>query len=383
MVSGRLEAMQSRVKLSESVRVLALALTALGAGAATTGCGMTAAPQPPSLKLPAPVSDLSAVRTGDQVALAWTMPKRDTSRVDLKGDVITRVCRNEVGNPCTVVATLNLAPGANGKFTETLPTLLATGEPRALNYYVELLNKRGRSAGQSNAAPVLEGQAPAQVAGLSAEVRRDGVVLRWTPEETEPHPTLIRLERTLVTSAPAKQQGLLGEPPEPTKENLIVPAGSVRDRTIDKEIRFGETYEYRAQRVARLTVDKKELELAGPVSSPVRVDAQNVFAPSVPVGLAAVAVPGSNGGAWSVDLSWQPDADPDLGGYAVYRREAAADGHTAGAWQRVSSQRVIGPGFHDAVVAAGHSYEYAVTAVGQNGRESERSATTEETVPEQ
>jgi hypothetical protein len=376
--------MRSREKLIDSVRVLAL----FAAGCAATvlaGCGMPAAPQPPSLELPAPVSDLTAVRNGDQVALAWTMPKRDTSRVNLKGDVTARLCRTDGSNPCTVVATLNLAPGASGSFTETLPLALTSGEPRTLNYFVELPSKRGRSAGQSNAATVLEGQAPAAVAGLSADVRKEGVVLRWIPDSPESYPTQVRLERTVLTPAPArKEPAPLAEPPEPTKQNLLVPQGEVRGRAIDKEIRFGETYEYRAQRIAQITVNGKEIELAGPFSQPVRVDAQNIFAPPVPMALAAVAASVGSSGTWAIDLSWQPDADPDLAGYAVYRREAVAEGQAASAWQRISpAQPVIGPGFHDAAVAAGHNYEYAVTAIGQNGRESEKSAIAQEAVPSQ
>ncbi len=48
------------------------------------GCGTPGAPQPPSLNLPAPVEDLSAIRTGDQVALTWTMPRRNTDKTLLK-----------------------------------------------------------------------------------------------------------------------------------------------------------------------------------------------------------------------------------------------------------------------------------------------------------
>jgi hypothetical protein len=158
----------------------------------------------------------------------------------------------------------------------------------------------------------------------------------------------------------------------------------MRGGVIDKDIRFGETYEYRAQRIARLTVGSKEIELDGPLSPPVRIDAQNVFAPAVPLALAAVAVPGENGTAHaqepSIDLSWQPDNDADLAGYIVYRREA---GQPDSAWQRVSPQEpVAGSGFHDPTVKVGHTYEYAVTAIGQNSRESDKSAIAQETVPQ-
>jgi fibronectin type 3 domain-containing protein len=145
---------------------------------------------------------------------------------------------------------------------------------------------------------------------------------------------------------------------------------------MDKDIRFGETYEYRAQRVARVKVDGQMVELGGPLSAPVRVEAADVFPPAVPAGLAAVAVAGENGGEPAIDLSWQPDTEADLVGYIVYRREGGGD------WQRVSpAQPVVGPAFHDAHVQAEHSYIYAVSAVDQSGHESGRSGEAEETVP--
>ena len=160
-------------------------------------------------------------------------------------------------------------------------------------------------------------------------------------------------------------------------ENLLVDtSGQVSDRALDKDIRFGATYEYRAQRVVRAPVDGDVMELDGPLSEPVRVDATEVFPPAVPTGLAAVAVAGENGGAPAIDLNWQPNTESDLAGYIVYRREGTGD------WQRVSPpQLVVGPGFHDAHVEAGHSYQYTVTAVDQNGHESGRSTEATETVP--
>jgi fibronectin type 3 domain-containing protein len=106
------------------------------------------------------------------------------------------------------------------------------------------------------------------------------------------------------------------------------------------------------------------------------VETKNVFPPEVPTGLAAVATAGENGGAPAIDLSWQAELDPTLSGYVVYRREGE------GEWQRISpATPAIAPAFHDAGVAAGHTYRYAVSAVDKNCRESARSAEAEETVP--
>jgi len=347
---------------------------------------MPAAPQPPSLKLPQPVADLTARRTGDQVALTWTMPRRDTSKVALKPNVAVsvRICRTQAAAAlCSTVANIAFLPGAGGAFTETLPPALAAGAPRPLRYFVELTNRRGRSAGLSNAATVLAGAAPAPVSSLSAEVRKNGVVLHWTPGPPEPYPTQVRLERTLLTPQSRPAQGPLAAPAEPLKQDLMVPASAVRGGALDKDIRFGQAYSYRAQRIARLTVDGGELELDGPLSPQVRVDAENIFPPAVPTGLAAVATPAANGVGPSIDLSWQPDTESGLAGYAVYRREPAAPGLPPAPWQRISpAQPLPGPGYHDAGVQPGHTYEYAVTAIGQNGKESGRSETASETVQE-
>jgi hypothetical protein len=360
-------------------------VAALAATAALAGCGMPGAPQPPSLRLPDRVADLSAVRTGNQVALTWSMPKRDTDKVLLKGDVTVRICRNEsVAAECSAASTLPLAPEADGAFTDTLPQALAEGAPRVLTYFVELDNRKGRTAGLSNGAQILAGEAPTAVNALAAEMRRDGVLLRWAPAPPDAAPVAVRLVRKLVSTpvpAPSKStEGPFAPHPEPLQRTLFVEPAAQLDRALDSDIQFGETYEYRAQRVARVTVNGETLELAGPLSAPVRIAAVNVFPPAVPRGLAAVATAGAESAGPAIDLYWQPGTEADLAGYIVYRRDA---GQPESSWQRISpAQPVPAPDYHDASVQPGHIYMYAVSAIDQQGHESARSASAEETVPE-
>ena len=284
---------------------------------------MQGAPLSPSLKLPDPVADLSASRAGSQVTLTWTMPKKTTDKLLIKGNTAVQVCRKEGSGPCVPVpGTLLLPPNAKGSFTVTLPTALAQGNRRTLAYFVELKNSKGKSAGLSNAATVLAGEGPPAVTGLAAKLRKDGVVLSWDAapvgvavagEST----VVVRLRRTLLTP-PAKTQpanseaGLLPPQREPVDVNLLVDRAENQpsDRTLDKSIHFGETYEYRAQRVARIVQGDQTLELAGPISEPVRVEAIDVFPPNVPTGLAAVATAPDQAGGPSIDLSWQPVTNP-------------------------------------------------------------------------
>jgi hypothetical protein len=360
-------------------------LVGLAAALTLGGCGMPGAPLPPTLNLALPISDLAAIRAGDSVSLTWTMPKKNTDKLLLKGNLQVRICRREgATGSCATISNLQLAPEAAGKFNEILPAALTVGVARELSYFVEVRNRNGRSAGLSNPAVVLAGEAPAAITGLQAEVRKQGVVLRWNPGSDEQSPAAIRLHRKLLTRATAKVnaelKGPLSAPPEPVELSLLVDArvagGHALAKALDKNIRFGETYEYRVQRVARVTVDGQMQELDGPLSAPVQVEARDVFPPAVPAGLAAVAIIGENGTEPAIDLSWQPDTEPDLAGYIVYRREGD------GSWQRISpAQLVVGPAFHDPHVQAGRSYIYAVSAVDQGGHESERSGEAQETIP--
>lgn len=360
----------------------AWAAAALAVGITMAGCGLPGAPLPPSLNLPQRVTDLDAERAGDQVQLHWTMPSRNTDKTLVKGNVAVRVCRSEGAAACVTAGSLQLAPGAAGAFSEKLSAPLASGAARALTYFVELSNSKGRSAGLSNPAAVLAGEAPPSVTGLNAEMAKNGVVLRWnaaTPAQ-ESGTTTVRLQRTLLTPAPAKPANSpLAPPPQQPVQKLLVPAGGPSGVALDRSIQFGETYEYRAQRVETEMVDGHTLELPSELSMPVRIHAVNAFPPAVPTGLVAVATPAHGGGAPSIDLSWQPVAEADVAGYMVYRREPGQQ-----QWQRISSaQPVAGPAFHDANVEAGRTYVYAVSAVGTDGLESARSAEAQETAPNQ
>jgi hypothetical protein len=366
------------------------ALVAVGLAAALVlaGCGTPGAPLPPSLNLPDPVADLTATRAGSQVMLTWTMPKKNTDKLLLKGNIAVRVCRKEGGGPCDAAGSeLSFAPGAEGAFTDSLPAALATGPSRPLSYFVELPNHNGRSAGLSNAAQVLAGEAPPPVTQLTAEARKAGVALRWANlGEAAQQGSAIRLRRKLLTPPAAKpRQGPLAPQPEPLEQNLLVDSCGPEERTgfcraLDKDIRFGQSYEYRAQRVARVTVDGKTIELAGELSTPVRVEVLDIFPPEAPTGLAAVATVGENGAAPAIELSWQPVADADLAGYAIYRSEKVGEGDSA--WQRISpAEPLVPPAFHDTQVLPGHTYRYAVSSFAQNGHESARSVEAEETVP--
>jgi hypothetical protein len=359
------------------------------AGALLAGCGLQATPQPPSLKLPVPVTDLSGGRAGDEVSLHWTMPKRDTDKVVLKGDQRVRVCRRIATGTCDTAAELLLAPAAKASFVDHLPAALTVGTPRLLVYTVVLENHAGHDAGPSNAVYTESGAAPARLEGFTAAAAADGVVLRWKPVSGETG-AVVRIHRTLFDNASVdsagsgngataagknkpKQDEAAGSPP-PVEQTLEVD-GDRPDAggAVDRDAVLDHVYRYSAERVRKLTVEAHAFEVASAASEVLTLNARDIFAPAVPVGLQAVA----DGEARAIDLSWTPNTEADLAGYIVYRREAGSVANPV----RVSPPGLVSPAFRDASALPGHHYAYSVSAVDRDGNESARSGDVEEELP--
>ncbi|MGC2637078.1 MAG: hypothetical protein WA294_07850, partial [Acidobacteriaceae bacterium] len=276
---------------------------------------------------------------------------------------------------CESAGDQHYPPAKPARYTAQFPAALASGEPRVVTYFVELRNPAGKTAGPSNPAWVAAGSAPPPVADLRLETQAAGVVLHWQAAATQPG-MVLRIHRTLV-----KSPGM----PKPSEANGIPPLEQQTlevdlDKTdpgqaLDRDAALDHTWRYTVERVARLDLDHHALEIAGPPSQPVTVDAKDVFPPAVPAGLAIVA----DEQAHALELSWTPDADPDFAGYVVYRRDITAGNPAA----RISGKAlVVPPSFEDKDVASGHRYAYSMSAVDRDGNESARSAEAEAELPQ-
>lgn len=223
-----------------------------------------------------PVRDLSAIRVGDEISLNWTTPRKGMSKLIVNGSIRMKVCRLEsTDGGCTETGPpFLLAPGAVGTFAEELSALMASGPPRVAYYSVMLLDRNGVSIGLDNRVPVLVGAPPPLVQGLTAETNAKGVVLRWEPASagTAAGETTIRLRRTegLPTDATqAMRDGLVPLTSRP-ESDLFAKDGSAG--AMDTGVHPGTTYQYRAQRVFRISVDGQTMEMDGQFSPEVQVD---------------------------------------------------------------------------------------------------------------
>ena len=326
------------------------------------------------MKIPVQVSDLSAYRVADDVHLHWTMPKRATDRVLLEGDQRVSVCRNLKPGSCLAVGHLLVQPGVAAYYNDRLPTELARGEPRLLVYTVELTNRSGKAAGQSNSAYTAAGSAPPTLGPITAMATADGITLRWADDTAMPSSTRIRLQRSRILQAGESAKSGPDETragvPQPLEQTLEMRQEARPGQVLDADALLDRTYRYTLERVVHLDLAGHAFDVSGP-SSMAMISARDVFPPAVPQGLEAVA----DNDAGAMDLSWAPDTERDLAGYFVYRRVAGEAAQPS----RISGPTPIeAPAWRDAQVDRRTRYAYSVSAADRDGNESARSAETEE-----
>jgi hypothetical protein len=339
--------------------LLALTLTC----ALFAGCANPGPPRPPSLHLPEPVHDLSAKRVGDVVELRFTAPWRSTDKLPLRGTMETgAMCRDVEHQGCVTVGPKMDAAIAGPNdghnvvlWHDPLPAELTTGKPQLVGYRVEFFNTAGKSAGKSDAAYAIAGEAPQRVTGLRAEGSRLGIVLRWNAVANAQGEVVVKREDLSPKTKPAKNDTVL----------LAAHASGEVSSTLDTSARPDVPYRYTAVRQLHVTLGGRTLTMQSEESAPVSFTLQQTYPPPTPTGLTAEAY--SKDAEYAVDLIWQPVDETrlvtKLAGYNVYR---TADGTKT----KLNATPVSVPAFHDGSAKSSTAYTYSVTAVDTQGNES-------------
>lgn len=341
-----------------------------------------APPQPPSLKLPKPPTDLRASRKGEHVELIWTLPTTTTDRQRIQQLGPTDICRgsvehlSECGQPVGAApAEMLFTPGKSKRpsrqktsesYSDTLPSTVLSDNPSAtVTYAVEVLNDNGRGAGLSNQVHVLTIRTLPPPQNFSARVTAQGVVLTWIPVFAPPTTDLHYINRVYRRPLGGSESTVVGS----------VTASQAGPETLtDSNIEWEKTYEYWANSVTLVAQSgQKETEIEGEDTPRLQVFANDVFPPAVPTGLqAAFSGPGQRP---FIDLIWAPVTDADLNGYNVYRSE---DGT---AWRKLNPEPLKVSAYRDSDISAGKIYSYSVSAIDLRGNESARSVETSQPVP--
>jgi len=361
---------------------LALA-TLLLLAALLPGCASPGAPQPPSLRLPKPVDDLTASRKGDHVLITWTPPSLTVDRESIRHIGTTEICRGIDVFPMTqcqqVAATLTDAQVAHSTrtatvarhdYTDTLPAELQTQYPLGeATYALSDLNRNGHGAGLSNQVRVPLAPTLVPPDSIKADVTADGAVLTWPATipavKNQALHYLYRVLRDDLTN-PKQPELIAGEVPVTNEPSITF---------VDHNFDWETHYAYRVNPITQIQQPGKELvEVEGDDSPTVEVFAHDIFPPGVPVGLQAVY--SGVGQKPFIDLTWAPNLERDLAGYNVYRHEPGA------VPVKINTELVKAPSFRDPDVQPGHTYIYSVSAVDERNNESGKSEEASEKVPQ-
>ena len=318
----------------------ARATIALAAFLWTAGCGYVGGPLTPLANVPLPVTDLAAVQRGGIIIAHYTVPARTTEGVliktPLKLDVRIGTASDQFKSEewASQATTVSDAKIDHGVATYQIPTRQWTGKEVVIG--VRAVGSNGKTSDWSNYQTVKVVPPPEVPPAPVLTPTAAGVHVGWT--------------------GPGDQFRVMRRTGD--EENFIVAQTGTGHEWTDTTTEFGKKYTYMMQAL----VDVGNQKVAeSDFSKPAEITPIDTFPPAVPSGLHAETAPNS------VTLGWEPDTEPDLAGYRVYR--SVGDGP----WQKLADVNAV-PSYTDNAVEAGKTYHYAVSAIDKSNNESERSA---------
>jgi hypothetical protein len=225
------------------------------------------------------------------------------------------------------------------------------------------VNRRGQKGPPSNrvAMPLLA--SPAPPSAVKIDHNDTAAILSWGESpgarrriQRPPEATEIPARGLVQSLAPTTYNVYVvtkSGGAEVAASTPINPAPIEVTTTSDPTVRLGEERCYQVRALQAFG----NARLESPATPTVCRLLTDTFPPAAPKNLAAV---GSEGG---VSLIWEPNTEPDLGGYLVLRGEAPADGAAAATLAPLMTEPITETTYRDATAKPGVRYVYAVVAV--------------------
>ena len=319
--------------------------------AAATGCGYVGAPMPPALNIPERVAVVKASQHADQLVIGFIITGKTTDglvlnrlrAIDLRAGPPASSPAGSMDKWAQSARQIHVEPASIDGHEIKAP--IAGWENQDVVVAVRALGPTGRAAAWSEPLTIHVVPAP-PVPQVTAIPGPEGITLSW-PREGAPKGTKWRVYR--------KKQG---------DEQPAAVADATEPQWVDSGTEENAEFTYQVQTLVPAGTRFAESEKSRPVS----ITFKDVFPPATPVGLNAIA------GVASIELAWEPNHEPDLRGYQVYRVEGS------GALAKIGEPtgEVI---YSDKTIQHAKQYKYAVSAVDKLGNESKLSATVEVSAP--
>ncbi len=335
-------------------------------------CGRIGEPLPPLIRIPQPIADLTARQQGAEVILSWTLPHLNTdgSRAATLASIeIYRSIREP--SPAAGAAPavgdsdpwreLKTGPARGREEKRSIRDRLQGRDlsevlEKEFSYAVKVFNRKGQTAGLSNIATLWLQPVPHPPGRPSLNPAEEFVEVSWASPAAniDGSPVAAGVAFNLYRASPAGRPG--GSPLNPAP----VAGTSFRDGSA----RLGETYVYRVRAVLKTVrgrVESRDSEEA-------TLFHRDLYPPGPPRRLTLVA------GREFLSLTWFPNAEADLAGYQVFRRQGR------GEFQRLTTTAIQRTSFEDRDLQKGPVYAYRVSAVDRAGNQSSYSNVVSDTL---
>ena len=324
------------------------------------GCGRKGAQVVPVFIESSPPADLHAQVQRQVVVLTWTRPTTNVDGTALKSLAAFRISRQQQApqaSAFSVIATVKADKPENAIMSGNRYAFTDKGVVVGSRYayQVESVNRRGVVGPPSAEATALVTIEIAAPSDLGAEAGERTIRLSWSA------PTQ-RADGTSVTGIAGYNiyrgttPGLYDSRPinrEPVRTMWFQDSDLVNDRT----------YYY----IVRAVENQEPPWQEGLPSGEVSADPVDLTPPAPPQGVRAAPGPGA-----VVSLSWEPNREPDLLGYLVYRSDAPNRSP-----RRLIETPFAAPALYDRSVRPGRRYIYTVTAVDASSRRNESAPSSE------
>jgi len=359
------------------------------------GCGRKGPLELPLVLVPQAVEALTAVQRGDRILLEWIPPVTYIDGRPLSGPPVIEVWVREVRDAAIskepapsaedfgfggrLVAALVEADQAAARNpvqgTAGVPVLpvkkksagakeliyeygLSAADLEDVKLYFALRTKDARRKRYSDFCPpvaVVPHLVAAAPADVKAEVFDDRIELRWTAPASN-----------FDGSKPPVMKGYNVYRHDQGGPAVRINTALVADAPFsDGDVVFGRACRY----FVRAAATAAEPFLESEDSPPVDVLPKDVFPPLAPAALSAAT------GAEFITLIWNANAEKDLAGYHVWRKDPGGD-----AFVRLTAALLLENTYTDRAIEKGKRYGYAISAVDAAGNESARSAAVSEIV---
>jgi hypothetical protein len=375
--------------LRKTTRAVLGIFPALIFAALLIGCAAPGEPYERKPPTPVAISDLSAIQSGSDVVLTFTLPQEAVDHRQLNDVPTIEIYRDFFKPPAsgerppaeparpTLLVTIpsamadRYATQGHVRYTDAFGARDFAAHPASLAVYTVRTEISEKKPSANSNVVSLRVFAPLEpIADLKTEVTHAAIVLTWTPPASTPSGSSIPVggyhvyRGTADPSAPADQAKL--------KSPLVKIADASAPPFRDTQFEFGTAYIYSVRSVAQYpdaAIESSDSNLA-PVTP------RDTFPPAAPQDLLVVFVPAQGDAAAHLELSWAISPETDIAGYNVYRSDQAG---TAGS--RANTDVLPTPAFRDMNAQPGHRYSYTVTAVDRAGNESPASPSISGSVP--